>query len=363
MLLLASSGQVLDGKTVPADVKPIALLALSDKIRKNAKKTLGYFSDQGVDIKVISGDDPITVSNIAGKAGLKNADKFIDASNLKNADEVKEAAEKYSVFGRVTPKQKLEIVRALKEKKHTVAMTGDGVNDVPALKESDCSIAMASGSDAARTVSQIVLLNSDFSSMPRIVAEGRRSINNLQRSASLFLVKAIFSAIIAVMFIFLRCDYPFQPIQFTLINAVSIGIPSFFLALEPNHERLKGKFILNVIKKALPGALTMSLNILLLVSVSGYLGFSGPEISTIAVLLTGYTGLMILFKVCIPFNAKHVALLVAMTLIFVLALVFYGPLFEIVSLTPAMLFMLIPLILFSTSLMAVMLHFIGKVLL
>ena len=363
VLLLAASKQMLDGKTVPEDVRPVALIALGDKIRKNAKKTLEYFADQGVDIKVISGDNPLTVSNIAAKAGLKNADRFVDATTLKNADDIKTAAEKYSVFGRVTPDQKLALVRALKEKKHTVAMTGDGVNDVPALKESDCSIAMASGSDAARTVSQIVLLNSDFSSMPRIMAEGRRSINNLQRSASLFLVKAIFSAIIAVMFIFLHCDYPFQPIQFTLINAVTIGIPSFFLALEPNRERLSGKFILNVIKKSLPGALTMSINILLLVSISEFLGFSNSEISTIAVLLTGYTGLMILFKVCMPFNAKHVVLFTAMAVGFVLALVFYGPLFEIVGLTPAMLFMLVPLIFFSTSLMAVMLHFMGKVML
>ena len=362
VLLLAASGSALTGKSVPADIKPLALVALSDKIRKNARKTLEYFYDQGVDIKVISGDNPLTVSNIAAKAGLKNAGSFIDASALKSDEDIRAAAGRYSVFGRVTPKQKLKLVRALKEKKHTVAMTGDGVNDVPALRESDCSIAMASGSDAARNVSQIVLLNSDFSSMPHIVAEGRRSINNLQRSASLFLVKAIFSAIIAVMFIFLRSDYPFQPIQFTLINAVSIGIPSFFLALEPNTERLRGKFILNVIKQSLPGALTMAINILLLVPICEYLGFSNPQISTVAVLLTGYTGLMILFKVCMPFNAKHIVLFAAMALVFVLALVFYGPVFEIVGVTPAMLFMLVPLMLFSTSLMTVMLHFIGKVL-
>lgn len=363
VLLLASSKEILDGQTVPSDITPLVLILLSDKIRKNAKKALGYFADQGVDIKVISGDNQVTVANIAAKAGLKGASKYIDATTLKNYDDIKSAAEKYSVFGRVTPKQKLELVRALKEKGHTVAMTGDGVNDVPALKESDCSIAMASGSDAARTVSQIVLLDSNFASMPQIVAEGRRSINNLQRSASLFLVKAIFSAIIAVLFIFLSSDYPFQPIQFTLINAVTIGIPSFFLALEPNQERLHGKFIYNVLKRSLPGALTMVFNILMLVPISQFLGFSNIEISTIAVLLTGYTGLLILFKVCIPFDIKHAVLFTLMTAIFVLALIFFSPLFEITSLTLTMLFVLIPMILFATSLMAVMFHFIEKVIL
>jgi cation-transporting ATPase E len=363
VLLLAYSREKLDGGEVPADVSPLVLILLSDRIRKNARAVLQYFFDQGVDIRVISGDSAATVSNIAKKAGLKNAGSCVDATTLATPEDIRAAAGRYTVFGRVTPKQKLELVKALKEKGRTVAMTGDGVNDVPALKESDCSIAMASGSDAARTVSQLVLLDSDFASMPRIVAEGRRSINNLQRSASLFLVKAIFSAIIAVLFIFLRCDYPFQPIQFTLINAVTIGIPSFFLALEPNRERLRGKFIVNVLESSLPGALTMALNIVLLSAITLFLRFTNAEMSTLAVIVTGYTGLLVLFRVCYPFNAMHTSLFAVMTAVFFLSLIFFGWLFEITPVTPAMAFVLVPLILFATSLTTVIFHLIERVIL
>ncbi|WP_444659832.1 HAD-IC family P-type ATPase [Caproiciproducens sp. R2] len=361
VLLLAHSKHPLDGGEPPAGISPLALILLSDRIRKNAKKTLEYFSSQGVDLKVISGDNAVTVANIAKKAGLRRADSYIDATTLKTYEELKEASAGYSVFGRVTPQQKLDLIKALKERGHTVAMTGDGVNDVLALKESDCSIAMASGSDASKTVSQVVLLDSDFASMPRIVNEGRRSVNNLQRSASLFLVKAIFSAIIAVLFIFCSCDYPFQPIQFTLINAVTIGYPSFILALEPNRERIRGRFIVNVIKKALPGALTMALNIVLLVLLSGFLNFTQEQISTLAVIITGYTGLMTLFKVCMPFNLKHAALFSVMASAFIIALVFFQPFFAVVDLTLPMVLVLVPMVLAATSLMTVILHMIEKV--
>nr|WP_319488519.1 cation-translocating P-type ATPase [uncultured Caproiciproducens sp.] len=361
VLLLAHSENTLSDRELPENVSPLALILLSDKIRKNAKKTLEYFASQGVDIKIISGDNAITVANIAKKSGLKTADSYVDAATLKSDDEIKEASVKYSVFGRVTPQQKLDLVKALKEQGRTVAMTGDGVNDVLALKESDCSIAMASGSDASKTVSQVVLLDSDFASMPRIVNEGRRSINNLQRSASLFLVKAIFSAIIAVLFIFLSYDYPFQPIQFTLINAVTIGFPSFILALEPNKEKIRGKFIVNVIKKALPGALTMVLNIVLLVLISGFLDFTQEQISTLAVMITGYTGLLTLFKVCIPFNLEHTALFSIMVSVFVAALIFFKPLFAVVGLTLPMVLVLMPMFLVATSLMTAILHMVEKV--
>ena len=353
VLLLACAKEIGAEGLDPAGVTPLVLVLLSDRIRANAKKTLEYFSAQGVELKVISGDNPETVASIARKAGLKDADRFVDAASLKSYDDIRAAAEQYTVFGRVTPRQKLELVKALKEKKHTVAMTGDGVNDVPALKESDCSIAMASGSDAARTVSQVVLLDSDFASMPHIVNEGRRCINNLQRSASLFMVKAIFSAIIAVMFIFLKCNYPFQPIQFTLINAVTIGIPSFFLALEPNRERLRGRFGVNVMQRSLPGALTMALNIGLLAAVSLSFGFTDRQISTLAVLVTGYTGLLILFKVCMPFGVWHAILFSAMAAGFVLALIFYPSLFEVVPVTLPMLLVLVLMVLLSSSLLLV----------
>ncbi len=364
VLVLAHSAQPFggDGKALPPDITPVAMLFISDKIRKNARETLQYFSDQGVDIKVISGDNAITVANIAERAGLENANQWVDATTLHTDEDIQEAVQKYAVFGRVTPQQKLQIVKALKAQKHTVAMTGDGVNDVLALKESDCSIAMASGSDAARTVSQIVLLNSDFASMPHIVAEGRRSINNLQRSSSLYLVKAFFSTIVAVCFVFLQSSYPFQPIQFTLLNALTVGFPSFVLALEPNRERIRGKFLLNIIKKAIPGALTMVLNVLFLEAINFFVGLPLEQVSTMAVIVTGFTLLMILFRVCMPFNIKHVVLFSAMCIAFLLALIFFGRYFHIVALTAPMLLILIPLFCAALSMFAMFLHLIERIL-
>ena len=361
VLLLAYSQNPFQDKGLPKELSPLALLLLSDKIRDNARETLEYFADQGVEIKVISGDNAVTVANIAKRAGLQNADRFVDATNLKTYEDIQKAVEEYTVFGRVTPQQKLDLVKALKEQKHTVAMTGDGVNDVLALKESDCSIAMASGSDAARAVSQLVLLDSNFASMPRIVQEGRRSINNLQRSSSLFLVKSIFSTIIAVCFIFLQCDYPFQPIQFTLINTFTIGIPSFILALEPNKDRIRGKFLVNIIRKSLPCALTMITNILLLVAVSLFLHLPNEQISTLAVILTGFTGLLTLLKVCVPFNLLRSALYTLMVVGFIMAMLFFQPLFSLVDLTVPMVVVLVPLLLFAICMMSVVLHVIERI--
>lgn len=361
VLLLAYSPNPFQDKGLPKELSPLALLLLSDKIRDNARETLEYFADQGVEIKVISGDNAVTVANIAKRAGLENADRFVDATTLKTYEDIQKAVEEYTVFGRVTPQQKLDLVKALKEQKHTVAMTGDGVNDVLALKESDCSIAMASGSDAARTVSQLVLLDSNFASMPRIVQEGRRSINNLQRSSSLFLVKSIFSTIIAVCFIFLQCDYPFQPIQFTLINTFTIGIPSFILALEPNKDRIRGRFLVNIIRKSLPGALTMITNILLLVAVSLFLHLPNEQISTLAVILTGFTGLLTLLKVCVPFNLLRSALYTLMVVGFIMAMLFFQPLFSLVDLTIPMVVVLVPLLLFAICMMSVVLHVIERI--
>ena len=362
VLLLAHSPQPFREKELPESITPLALVVLSDKIRPEAPRTLRYFADQGVDLKVISGDNAVTVANIAKKAGLENADRFIDASTLHTEEELVKAASCYSVFGRVTPQQKLSLVKALKAQGHTVAMTGDGVNDVLALKEADCSVAMASGSDAARTVSQLVLLDSNFASMPRVVQEGRRSINNLQRSASLFLVKSIFSAILALCFIFLPADYPFQPIQMTLISALTIGAPSFILALEPNRERIRGKFIVNVIQKSLPAALTMVLNILLLTAIHSYMGFSQEQFSTMAVLLTGMTSLMMLYKVCTPFNLLRGALSLTMTLAFILAVIFFGWFFSLTSLNLPMILTLMMLFLFSVCAMSLFLHLIDYIL-
>lgn len=339
----------------------MGLVLISDKIRREAPRTLRYFADQGVDLKVISGDNAVTVSQIAKRAGLENADRYCDATTLRSDEDIRRAVSEYAVFGRVTPQQKLAFVKALKEDGHTVAMTGDGVNDVLALKEADCSIAMASGSDAARTVSNLVLLDSNFASMPLVVQEGRRSINNLQRSSSLFLQKTIFSALIGVLFIFINYTYPFEPIQQTLISSLTIGVPSFILALEPNRDRLRGKFIFNVLKMCIPAALTMTANIVLLCALSGPLGLASQEMSTLAVILTSLTGFIMLFKVCTPFNSLRGFLFGGLLAVFVVALLFLGQFFSLVSLSLPMLIALLPMLLFAIALMLALLHFIDHV--
>lgn len=311
-IIIAHSDNDFNGNDLPKDIKVLGLILLNDKIRAEAPQTLRYFADQNVEVKVISGDNPITVSDVARRAQVKNYDQYIDATTLKTYDDIKTAIEKYTVFGRVTPAQKKQFVVALKEQGHTVAMTGDGVNDVLALKEADCSIAMAAGSDAARNVSQLVLLDSNFASMPKVVAEGRRSINNIQRSATLFIVKTIFSVILGFLFLFMTVPYPFQPIQLTLINAFTIGIPSFILALEPNKERIKGIFIINILKNAIPAGLTTVVNIIMCIVAMKIFNLNVAEYSTLCVCLTSAAAFMILFQVSIPFNKIRTGLFVLM---------------------------------------------------
>lgn len=325
------SGQGLRVLVLAKDEEINALIIVSDKIREEAKETLDYFRSQGVNLKVISGDNPKTVSYIAKKAGLENWDNYIDASTLKNVDDIKVAALKYSVFGRVTPDQKLLIVEALKEDGHTVAMTGDGVNDVMALREADCSIAMESGSDAARNVSQIVLLDSNFSHMPAIVAEGRRTINNIQRSASLYINKTIYSTILAVLFLFIRIDYPFQPIQLTLIGSLSIGLPSLILALEPNFNRVKGSFMANVAKMAIPGGLLVVTSIIAAEAFGFIVGASAAQRSTMAVYALAIASAIMLYKVCIPFNKIRGLMYVSFVGIFICLSIFFRDFFGLVS--------------------------------
>lgn len=310
MLVVARSKEDFNGDELPNCLEPIGVLVIKDKVRYSAKSTLDYFAAQGVDLKIISGDNVHTVSSIAKEAGLKNYDKYIDASTLKTDKDIKEAVLKYSVFGRVTPDQKKAFVLALKEAGHTVAMTGDGVNDVLALKEADCSVAMASGSEAARNVSQLVLMDSDFSSMPKVVEEGRRSINNIQRSASLFIVKTIYSSILSALFVFLPFEYPIEPIQMTLVSAFVIGLPSFVLALEPNHERVKGNFFINVLSRALPGALVVILMTVANVILHGTIGTSDIEYSTLQVIILSLAGIMLIIKISIPLNALRTALII-----------------------------------------------------
>ena len=314
---------------LPENIEIVGYVLISDVIRKNSKEILEYFDKQGVAIKLISGDNPITVSNIAKRAGVKDYDNYIDARTLKTDEGLKEAATKYTVFGRVTPEQKKEIILALKEQKHTVAMTGDGVNDVLALKNADCSISVANGSDAARNVSQLVLMDSDFKSMPNIVDEGRRTINNIQRSATLFLVKTIYATILAVIFVFVNMQYPFIPIQMTLINFVVTGIPSVVLALEPNKERIKGRFIINVIKRALPTALTVVTNIIIIGIISSIYNLDYINYSSVCVVVTAITGFILLFKISRPFNLSRTILFIGVVAIFTFGITIFRNLFSI----------------------------------
>lgn len=335
VLLLAWSDSGFRERELPYGLKPMAIVLIQDVIRPEAAETLRYFMEQGVDVKVISGDNPLTVSQIAQRTGVKSWDQWVDLSGCKTDEEVKTAASRYTVFGRVLPDQKKLLIQALKEEGHTVAMTGDGINDVLALKEADCSIAMASGSDAARNVSQLVLLDSNFDSMPRVVGEGRRSINNIQRSASLFLTKTLYATMLAVLFLFIQMPYPFMPIQLTLISAVTIGIPAFILALEPNRARIEGNFLKNILMKAVPGGVTIVMNILLAVFLGWKLGLSTEMISTISVLVTGFTGLMLILQLCMPFTLIRKILLGFLCLLFAGCVVFLPGLFSLVPLSGA----------------------------
>ena len=361
LLLARTDSAFLEGKALPDDLQPVGLIAISDKIRAEAPETLRYFAEQGVTLKVISGDNAVTVSNIAQKAGLAGAENYCDASTLETEADAAAAIEQYTVFGRVTPQQKLQFVKALKENGHTVAMTGDGVNDVLALKEADCSIAMASGSDAARTVSNLVLLDSNFASMPQVVKEGRRSINNLQRSASLFLQKTIYSTVLSVLFIFLSASYPFEPIQLTFISTLTIGIPSFILALEPNRDRVRGSFLTNVLKKSFPSALTMVLGVLFLCLFQQPLGLSSEQVSTLSVIVAFTVGFMLMFKLCVPFNALRGVLFGAMLAAFFLGYIFFMDIFSMVPLSASMLFVLVPLLLVLIVFMVQTNHFMEHI--
>ena len=291
---------ILDGKELIGSVNPLGLIIISNSIRENAKETFKYFKEQGVNIKVISGDNPVTVSEIAKKVEIDNAEKYIDASTLKDDNEIEKAINEYTVFGRVTPEQKRKFIRALKKSGNTVAMTGDGVNDVLALKDADCSVAMASGSQAAVQASQLVLLESDFSKMPGVVKEGRRVVNNLERSGSLFLVKNIFSICLALIAICFNIKYPLVPSQISLISMFTIGLPAFLLSQAPNTRLIKGSFIRNIISKALPGGLTDILIVITTVIVGNIFGLAASEISTLSTLLLIIVGMMIVYEVSRP---------------------------------------------------------------
>ena len=323
----------VDGFTPDGDMvgeaEPVGFVTIRDEIRTSAAETIGYFNEQGVTLNVISGDDPRTVSSIARVVGVPGADAYVDATTLDTPAKLDAAVDRYHVFGRVTPQQKRELVQALKRREHTVAMTGDGVNDVLALKEADCSIAMASGSDVACQVSHIVLLDSNFASMPSVVAEGRRVINNIERSASLYLVKNIFSFCLAFFTLFATLPYPFSPAQLTLVSAVTIGIPSFILAMEPNESLVKGKFLRNVLFRALPAAMTdlaMVVGILLF-----YIAFQLDDTAMITICtgVMGIVGLMMVHRTCQPYNTIRKVMIVVLGVLFVIAYFGFPTLFSL----------------------------------
>lgn len=333
VIALAHSDESFIEKNLPKGMQLMGLILIKDKIRNSAEKTLNFFKKQGVDIKVISGDNPITVSKIAQRVNLENADMYIDATTLKTEKDISEAATKYTIFGRVTPNQKQSIVKALKENGHTVAMVGDGVNDVLAMKESDCSVAMAGGSDIARNVSHLVLLNSDFASMPKTVAEGRRAINNIQRSASLFLTKTIYSFLLALLFFIIAAPYPFIPIQMTLISTVTIGIPSFILALEPNRERIQGNLFKNIVSKSLPTALTIVSA--LMICVGMYMGFnlSLQKYGLLTTATTSLIGIMLIYNISVPLNKLRKILLWGVIILLFVGFIYFQDLLSIEPLT------------------------------
>ena len=321
VLVLAHSKEKAAGTELPEGMEPLGLLLLTDVIRQEAPDTLKFFDSQEVDLKVISGDDPVTVAAIARRAGLKNADHYIDASTITTEEELKKAVAECSVFGRVTPQQKKEMVLALKEQGHTVAMTGDGVNDVLALKEADCSIAMAQGSDAAKNIANVVLLDSNFASMPHIVNQGRRVVNNIRTAASMFLIKTMFSVMLSLLTIFFGDAYPFEPIQMSLISACAVGIPTFLLAQENNYDKIDHTFLRHVFLNAFPAAITITSCVFAVMLVCQNVYHSNDMLNTACVLVTGWNYMAALKTVYAPLNRYRKIIIYGMQFIFFAAAV------------------------------------------
>ena len=342
----------VDGFTPDGDMageaEPVGFVTIRDEIRTSAAETIGYFNEQGVTLNVISGDDPRTVSSIARVVGVPGADAYVDATTLDTPSKIDAAVDRYHVFGRVTPQQKRELVQALKRRDHTVAMTGDGVNDVLALKEADCSVAMAAGSDAARNVAEIVLVDNDFASMPAVVAEGRRSINNLQRSAALFLNKTLFSMGLAALCIAFP-PYPFEPIQMTLINFFCIGAPGFVLGLEPNNARVKGSFLTNVLKRALPASIAVILAAALDIFVARVFGFSQLTLSTMCLLTSCAASVSLIWRISQPLTPLRVVLFVFVVAGILVGVIGFPELLSIANLSMGQMVILAVIVVFTCS--------------
>ena len=349
------------GNIIEEAVNPYAFIILENEIRDTAKETFGYFASQGVDIVVISGDNPVTASKVAVRAGINNAENYIDATTLKSRQDIREAITKYTVFGRVVPSQKKEIIEAYKESGKVVAMTGDGVNDVLALKCADCSVAMASGSEAASNAAQVVLLDSDFSKMPQVVLEGRRVVNNIQRSASLFLVKNIFSILTTIFTLIAANLYPLYPTQLSLLGAFTIGTPAFFLALQPNKNIIRGDFLTNVIIKALPAGITDFI-MLAVISIHGaVIGMSNEQISTVAIIVLLIIGMMSLIRICRPFDWLRALVCIAMGVGIAICLLFFKKIFAIAAINMVMLNMIIVYAVVAVGLFVLMCRIVGTV--
>jgi cation-transporting ATPase E len=302
VLLIAQYSGEPEKLLEPGKLTPLALVLLTSRIRQSAPETFAYFAQQGVAIKVISGDNPVTVSEVARRAGISGAEMYIDAGVLETEQDFLHAVDTYTVFGRVTPDKKKKLIRAFKKRKHTVAMTGDGVNDVLAMKEADCGIAMASGAQAATQVGQLVLLDSDFSAMPHIVGEGRRVINNIQRAATLFLVKNIFSLGLALITSCTNWPYPMIPFHLSILSALTIGVPSFFLAMEPNYERVTGHFLRGVLRKAFPGGLSNIFVVLMALAFMMIFDLPEAQVSAVCTAILATVGMLVLFQTCKPFD-------------------------------------------------------------
>lgn len=322
ILLLAHSPNVIVDETVPYDLTAVAFIVLEDNVRKEAIETIEWFKNNRVNVKVISGDDARAVSEIAMRAGIENADKYLDLSTISD-EELYAVADEYTVFGRVSPEQKQIIVKALKNNGHVVGMTGDGVNDILAMKEADCSITVASGSDATKSVSKIVLLNDDFNSMPKVVVEGRRVINNIQQTSSIYLMKTIFTAVMAIFAIIMRTPYPFEPRHMIALEWLIIGIPPFFLSIQPNKNLVEGNFISEVLYKAIPGALILVLNVALISLLGKVVQASDIMMTTMRIVALTLGGWTFLTMLCRPFNKYRACLMVVDTVVLAIWILFF----------------------------------------
>ena len=306
VLLVGFSKDVVEDKL--PEIKIIAAIELSDPLRKNAKEMLGFFKGEGVTVKIISGDNPLTVSSIAKQAGLEEYESYIDLSTIKNDDEIIDLVDKYSIFARVSPNQKSLLVQALQAKGHTVAMTGDGVNDVIALRQADCSITLPEASDVAKQVSQIVLLNSDFSVLKDVLMEGRRVVNNITNVATIFFIKTLYSVMLSILNIITCTAFPFMPIQITLVDLAIEGYTSFFISFEPNGKQIKEKFLKSVLKNSFPYSVVIIINIICLYFLAPSMGIAEAKMTTLMYYMIGFTSILAVVRVCRPFNKMRVFL-------------------------------------------------------